>query len=155
MSNFIAKQRLTKEYKKMQKENVLDNVNVSLPDENNIFKWNAILFGPNDSVYSGGLFKLSVEFTHEFPFKPPIIKFMTPIYHPNVNEEGSICVDILKNKWSPALTIDKVLLSILSLMTDPNCKDPLREQIADEYTQNRDKFNQNAIEWTRKYAQEL
>lgn len=85
-----------------------------------VFHWQAIILGPGDSPYSGGVFILNIAFPNDYPFKPPKVSFMTPIYHPNINEKGGICLDILKDSWSPALTISKVLLSICSLLTDPN-----------------------------------
>jgi ubiquitin-conjugating enzyme E2 D/E len=108
--------------------------------------------GPTESPYQGGIFKLSVKFAKEYPFKPPLIKFTTQIYHCNVNKQGGICLDILKDNWSPALTLGKVLLSICSLLTDPNPDDPLVPDIAKLYKTNRKKHNQLAREWTNKYA---
>lgn len=108
--------------------------------------------GPPDSPYAGGVFFLSIHFPTDYPFKPPKINFTTKIYHPNINATGSICLDILKDQWSPALTISKVLLSICSLLTDANPDDPLVPEIAHIYKLDRPKYEANAREWTKKYA---
>lgn len=63
--------------------------------------------GPGDSPYSGGVFFLAIHFPTDYPFKPPKVNFTTRIYHPNINSNGSICLDILRDQWSPALTISK------------------------------------------------
>lgn len=122
------------------------------PYNDDIFKWKATIMGPVDSPYEGGVFFLEVNFPADYPFKPPKIKFSTKIYHPNVNKEGGICLDILKDQWSPALTISKVLLSICSLLTDPNPDDPLVPEIAHLYKKDRKKYQRNAMEMTRKWA---
>ena len=89
--------------------------------------------GPSASPYEGGVFFVQIHFPPDYPFKPPKVSFQTKVYHPNVNNQGSICLDILKEQWSPALTISKVLLSICSLLTDPNPDDPLVPEIAHIY----------------------
>ena len=108
--------------------------------------------GPSDSPYQGGVFFLNIRFPSDYPFKPPKVTFTTRIYHPNINANGSICLDILKDQWSPALTISKVLLSISSLLTDPNPDDPFVPDIATLYKSDKNAYEKNAKEWTKKYA---
>ncbi len=120
--------------------------------DNDFFNWEAVIFGPEDSPFAGGIFKLAIRFPSDYPFKPPIVTFLTKIYHPNINSAGGICLDILKSQWSPALTVSKVLLSILSLLTDANPSDPLMPEIAKQYVNNRAAYDATAKEWTRQYA---
>ena len=117
-----------------------------------MMKWTATILGPAGSPYQGGIFFLEIIIPLEYPFKPPHVKFTTKIYHCNINDKGGICLDILKDNWSPALTIAKVLLSISSLLTDPNPKDPLVGEIASQYVHHRAEHDKTAAEWTRKYA---
>ncbi len=110
------------------------------------FKWYALITGPSDTPYEQGMFKLTIEFPDEYPFKPPKVEFVTRIYHPNISGNGSICLDILNTPclWSPALTVQKVVLSIISLMADPNPDDPLCPDIAKEYLRDKKKFQTKA-----------
>jgi ubiquitin-conjugating enzyme E2 D/E len=108
--------------------------------------------GPEDSPYAGGVYFLNIQFPADYPFKPPRVQFTTRIYHCNVNSNGGICLDILKDQWSPALTTSKVLLSICSLLNDPNPDDPLVPEIATILKSNRVKHDETAREWTQKYA---
>jgi ubiquitin-conjugating enzyme E2 D/E len=103
------------------------------PVGEDLFHWQATLMGPQDSPYQGGVFLVQIYFPPDYPFRPPKVQFQTKVYHPNINNNGSICLDILKEQWSPALTIAKVLLSICSLLTDPNPDDPLVPEIAHVY----------------------
>ncbi len=122
------------------------------PRGDNVFLWDAVILGPTDSPYSGGMFNLEIYFPTDYPFKPPKVTFLTRIYHPNISSTGAICLDILKNQWSPALTINKVLLSICSLLDDPNPNDPLVPDIARQYIQDRSGFIATARDWTNNYA---
>ncbi|XP_058704518.1 ubiquitin-conjugating enzyme E2 D2 isoform X1 [Poecile atricapillus] len=110
------------------------------PVGDDMFHWQATIMGPNDSPYQGGVFFLTIHFPTDYPFKPPKVAFTTRIYHPNINSNGSICLDILRSQWSPALTISKVLLSICSLLCDPNPDDPLVPEIARIYKTDREKL---------------
>merc|ERR1712010_330331 len=103
------------------------------PKGDNIFEWVSTIMGPSDSPYADGVFFLDITFSNDYPFKPPKVTFRTRIYHCNINSNGSICLDILKDQWSPALTISKVPLSISSMMTDANPDDPLVPEIAHLY----------------------
>jgi len=122
------------------------------PKGDNLYEWVSTLLGPPGSVYEGGVFFLDIHFTSEYPFKPPKVTFRTRIYHCNINSQGVICLDILKDNWSPALTISKVLLSICSLLTDANPADPLVGSIATQYSQNREEHDRIARLWTQRFA---
>jgi ubiquitin-conjugating enzyme E2 D/E len=117
-----------------------------------LYNWEGVLMGPADSPFAGGIFKVRIQFPVDYPYKPPRVMFLTKIYHPNINSAGGICLDILKDQWSPALMISKVLLSILSLLTDPNPDDPLVPDIARQYKTNRAAYDVAAREWTAMYA---
>jgi ubiquitin-conjugating enzyme E2 D/E len=114
--------------------------------------WEGIIIGPVDTPYSGGIFNLSIFLPPDYPYKPPIIKFTNKIFHPNIDADGNICLDILKDQWSPALTITKVLLSISALLDKPNPHDPLSPDIAKLYIEDIKAFNKKAREYTEKYA---
>lgn len=143
-------QRLNKELSIMVKDPV-ENCSAG-PVDNDMKKWQATIFGPKDTPYEGGIFNLNIEFTEEYPYKPPIIYFTTPIYHCNVNSRGGICLDILKNNWSPALTVNKLLMSICSLLAEPNPDDPLVPYIAKLFKTNKKQHDINAREHTLQYA---
>ena len=128
------------------------NCSAGLLDEDDIYNWQATIMGPVGSPYEGGLFYLRIEFPEDYPFKPPKVSFITKIYHCNINSAGNICLDILKEQWSPALTISKVLLSICSLMDDQNPDDPLMPEIAKLYIDDKEKFIENAQNYTERYA---
>ena len=125
---------------------------VGLKNNDTIDEWNATLFGTKGSPYEGGLFTLTIRFTNSYPHEAPSIRFENKIYHPNINEKGAICLDILKNAWSPALTVERVLQSISSLLTSPNPDDPFNVEAANLYIRNRNEFNMRARDWTNRYA---
>ncbi|CAJ2674571.1 unnamed protein product, partial [Trifolium pratense] len=146
----MASKRILKELKDLQKD---PPTSCSAgPVAEDMFHWQATIMGPPDSPYSGGVFLVTIHFPPDYPFKPPKVAFRTKVFHPNINSNGSICLDILKEQWSPALTISKVLLSICSLLTDPNPDDPLVPEIAHMYKTDKNKYESTARSWTQKYA---
>ncbi|CAI9785965.1 unnamed protein product [Fraxinus pennsylvanica] len=149
----MASKRILKELKDLQKD---PPTSCSAgPVGEDMFHWQATIMGPQDSPYAGGVFLVTIHFPPDYPFKPPKVAFRTKVFHPNINSNGSICLDILKEQWSPALTISKVLLSICSLLTDPNPDDPLVPEIAHMYKTDKAKYEQTARSWTQKYAMDL
>jgi ubiquitin-conjugating enzyme E2 D/E len=151
--SYINKMTMRRIKKELDELNLLPPTNCSAgPIEDDMFRWQATIMGPEGSPYHGGIFFLKIEFPPDYPFKPPRIAFKTPIYHCNINSNGSICLDILKDQWSPALTISKVLLSICSLMDDPNPNDPLVPEIADLLRKNKPLHDENAREMTIRHA---
>jgi ubiquitin-conjugating enzyme E2 E len=166
------------------------------PKGDSIYEWVSTIVGPSGSPYAGGVFFLDIQFPPDYPFKPPKVRrlyrshvgnlatsqpfpgkvtFKTRIYHCNINSNGAICLDILKDQWSPALTVSKVLLSICSLLTDPNpraslvlivllsswylrltlrlcAEDPLVASIAQQYIADREAHDKTAADWTKRYA---
>ena len=146
----MAQKRIRKELDEINRDPPA-NCSAGLVDDD-LYHWQATIMGPGDSPYQGGVFFLNITFPMDYPFKPPKVVFQTKIYHPNINSNGGICLDILKDQWSPALTISKVLLSISSLLCDPNPDDPLVPEIANLYKSDNKKFNENARNWTKKFA---
>ena len=147
----MADRRLSRELKRLQ-EAPPENCSAGLVNPSNLYEWEATIMGPEGTPFEGGVFSLSIKYPSDYPFKPPKIYFITKIYHPNINRNGGICLDILKDKWSPALSITHVLLSICSLLDDPNPDDPLVPEIARLFKSNKAKYEANAREATMRYA---
>ncbi len=143
--------RLHAELEEIIKDPPLNCEAVPLNDDN-LQEWIGMIVGPENTPYHNGLFKLSITFPDNYPFEPPKIFFLTKIFHCNVSSGGGICLDILKEEWSPALTISKVLLSISSLLSDCNPDDPLVSSIAQLYKSDRDLHDRRARAWTALYA---
>ena len=110
------------------------------PTENDIMTWNAVIFGPADTPFEEGAFKLSLEFTEEYPNKSPTVKFQTGMFHPNIYPDGAICLDILQARWSPTYDVSAILTSIQSLLSDPNPNSPANSLAAQLYKENKREY---------------
>ena len=143
--------RIKKEYQDLQKEKN-SNVQVKLVN-NDIRHWKGRIKGPIDTCYQGGIFDVDIIIPDDYPFKPPKMKFDTKIWHPNISSvTGAICLDILKNEWTPALTIRTALISLQALMCEPVPNDPQDAVVAKQYMSDINLFNQTAKHWVEEYA---
>jgi ubiquitin-conjugating enzyme E2 D/E len=124
------------------------------PVGDDLLVWEATLKGPaaSECPYHGGLFRAAITFDTSYPFKPPRVRLLTKIYHPNINMQGFISLSVLSSDWSPALTLGKLLLSIVSLLADPNPTDPLVPEIGRQCKEEPQEFARRAREMTRLYA---
>lgn len=145
-----ATKRIKKELLELKK-NPPVGISVGGKSDND-YEWDATIIGPTGTPYTGAIFYLKIEFPKNYPYNAPKVTFITPIFHCNINPSGVICLDILKDKWSPVLTIEKILLSISSLLAEPNPIDPLVPSIANLFTENRLEHDRQARAHTLKYA---
>ncbi|KAG8077515.1 hypothetical protein GUJ93_ZPchr0007g3696 [Zizania palustris] len=150
MANSNLPRRIIKETQRLLSEPA-PGISAS-PSEENMRYFNVMILGPAQSPYEGGVFKLELFLPEEYPMAAPKVRFLTKIYHPNIDKLGRICLDILKDKWSPALQIRTVLLSIQALLSAPNPDDPLSDNIAKHWKANEVEAVETAKEWTRLYA---
>ena len=143
--------RIITERKRLKKMKI-DGIIIE-PMENNPRYFKAIIDGPQGSPYDGGHFKLELYLPEKYPTVPPKCLFMTKVYHPNIDFLGRISLDILKNNWSPSLQIHSVVLSIQSLLNEPNTEDPLNQEVNKMWIENVSLAEETAREWTKTFAQ--
>ncbi|XP_064640709.1 uncharacterized protein LOC135495754 [Lineus longissimus] len=114
--------------------------------------WQASITGPQGSPYEGGMFYLYLQIPHSYPMRPPLVRFITKIFHPNISRHGDVGLDSIHHNWSLALTISKILISVQSLLTDPYCHVCMEPNIGRLYVTNRKEFDRMSRLWTWKYA---
>lgn len=134
----VARRRLMRDFKKLQEDPPTGCSGA--PQSNNLFSWDCILFGPQSTPFEDGTFRLKMDFNEEYPNKPPKVKFTSKVFHPNVYADGSICLDILTNRWSPSYDVSSVLTSIQSLLDMPNPNSPANGLAAQLYQTDRREY---------------
>jgi len=148
MSSF-ATIRLTRELAKLQSDSdKLDGITIEKP--NDLMIWFAKIKGPQDTPYEEGIFDMQLTFDTDYPVKPPSVKFLTPMFHPNIYRDGKICVDILQHEWSPAQNVRTILLSIMSLLMDPNPASPANREAAELHNKSKDEYNKHVRAFIKK-----
>ena len=93
-------------------------------NEDNLFAWNATIVGPDESPWEGGIYSLRLQFPDQYPDKAPRVRFVTEMFHPNIFPDGTLCLDIIQDKWKPIYTVSTIMVSIQSLLCDPNNDSP-------------------------------
>ncbi|RCK57381.1 Ubiquitin-conjugating enzyme E2 1 [Candida viswanathii] len=144
--------RIAKELEECRQD-TQSGVSLSLNNENDLTHLTGVFKGPPGTPYEGGLFQVAIDIPQEYPFKPPVMKFITKIYHPNISSvTGAICLDILKDAWTPILTLKSSLISLQSLLQSPEPNDPQDAEVAKHYLSNKAGFEETAAYWTKIYA---
>ena len=123
-----ANRRLLKDIKKLETDPPVGFQ--AVPNPQNIKVWDAVIFGADDTLWEGGVFRLQLEFTDDYPNKPPEVWFRTPMFHPNIYNDGKICLDILQKAWTQMYDVYAIMTSIRSLLTDPNPDSPANNEAA-------------------------
>lgn len=141
--------RLSRDFK-MMKENIkngeLKGVTVRLKDDTNFYFWLVRIEGVKNTDYEGQQYELGIEFSSNYPMEAPLVNFVnSDMFHPNVYRNGRVCLDILDNKWSPCYDVEMVVVSIQSLLDDPNVSSPANLDAAKLYESNRDKYRERIM----------
>ncbi|KAH3684253.1 hypothetical protein WICPIJ_004773 [Wickerhamomyces pijperi] len=149
-----ARRRLIRDLKRIQQDPP-DGVSAS-PHADNVMIWNAIIIGPSDTPFEDGTFRLSITFDEEYPNKPPQVKFLSEMFHPNVYASGELCLDILQNRWSPTFDVSSILTSVQSLLNDPNTASPANVEAAQLYKDHSSMYAKRVRETVEKsWAEDL
>jgi len=153
---------LKKQLKDLIKSPV-DGFSAGLVDDDNIYKWEILIIGPTDSLYEGGYFTAHLTFPEEYPQRPPKLKFISDMWHPNVGKDGHVCISILhepgddkygyekaSERWLPIHTVETIMVSVISMLSDPNDESPANVDAAKEFREDKTKFKRNCRKCVRK-----
>ncbi|KAK8604674.1 hypothetical protein V6N13_099605 [Hibiscus sabdariffa] len=144
--------RVQKELQECGREKDSSGIRVS-PKSDNLARLTGIIPGPLGTPYEGGSFEIDITLPDGYPFEPPKMKFVTKVWHPNISSQsGAICLDILKDQWSPALTLKTALLSVQALLSAPEPDDPQDAVVAQQYLREYQTFVSTARYWTESFA---
>jgi len=145
----------------------IEGFSAGLVEESDIYKWEVMVIGPPDTLYEGGFFKAILTFPKEYPLKPPKLKFISDIWHPNIEKSGEVCISILhdpgedkygyerpEERWLPIHTVATIMMSVISMLADPNDESPANLDAAKEYRENLVEFKKKVARCVRKSQEE-
>lgn len=158
---------LKKQLKELDK-NPVEGFSAGLIDDSDIFKWEVMVIGPPNTPYEGGFFKSHLTFPKDYPNKPPKLKFVSKIWHPNINKDGEVCISILhepgddtygyekaSERWLPVHTIETIMLSVISMLSDPNDESPANVDAAVEWRQQYPSFRKTVLRCVKESQQAM
>ena len=144
--------RLLKDFNELMTINPIEGVTAVI-DETNGLKWSVTIVGPKGTPYEGGKFKTSFVFHENYPFKSPIVKFETKIYHPHILQKtGELCTQVYENDWVPTKKASSIVQTLISILLDPSADQAIEPEIAQEIATNKEQFLKKAADWTKTYA---
>lgn len=146
----------------------VEGFSAGLIDDEDIYRWEILIIGPQDTPYEQGFFKATLTFSEEYPIRPPKMKFLSEIWHPNIDNEGNVCISILHDagddkfgyekaseRWLPIHTVETILISVISLLADPNDESPANVEAAKEWRTDINEFKRKVRRCVRKSQDEL
>ncbi|CCG82816.1 Ubiquitin-conjugating enzyme E2 15 [Taphrina deformans PYCC 5710] len=158
---------LQRQYREMQK-NPVQGFSCGLPDESNFYEWDVLIIGPQDTVYEGGFLKARLSFPTEYPLLPPKMKFMTEMWHPNIYQDGTVCISILHapgedqygyedagERWLPVHSVETVLISVISMLSSPNDESPANIECARQWREDPQGFKKKVRALVRRSGEEM
>uniref|UniRef100_A0A8C0DL78 Ubiquitin-conjugating enzyme E2 G1 n=1 Tax=Balaenoptera musculus TaxID=9771 RepID=A0A8C0DL78_BALMU len=145
-------------------KNPVEGFSAGLIDDNDLYRWEVLIIGPPDTLYEGGVFKAHLTFPKDYPLRPPKMKFITEIWHPNVDKNGDVCISILhepgedkygyekpEERWLPIHTVETIMISVISMLADPNGDSPANVDAAKEWREDRNgEFKRKVARCVRK-----
>jgi len=151
-STGAALKRLMIEYKDLTVRPV-EGIVAGPISEDNYFEWEAVILGPPGTIFENGCFKTRLTFPSDYPLRPPKMVFTTPIFHPNIYPNGEVCISILHppgedphqyesslDRWSPVQSVEKILISVVSMLAEPNCESPANVDASVMYRDHRAEY---------------
>lgn len=143
-----ARKRLMRDFKRIQADPPGGVSASPVPDD--IMMWNAVIIGPDATPFEDGTFRLVLKFDENYPSNPPVVRFLSEMFHPNVYPSGDLCLDILQNRWSPTFDVSTILTSIQSLLNDPNTASPANVEAANMFRDHRSQYSKRVRETVEK-----